>query len=683
MSYSPELSILMPAHNAAKTIQSAIRSLLIAAPRSAEILVFLDGCTDSTEEILRKYNSPRIKIIKSESNVGVAEALNRLIQSAQGKYLARMDADDIALPWRFFGYKRLLRNSDLVFSSQINFSKKRAFFLRQPFLIGLNNTEVSEVLLEANTLVHSSLITTKSVMTDLGGYHHVPAEDYNLWLRAIKSGKQLRKTWFPRILFRIHSAQITKSELWKQQDSESTVNRNLTREISEQIEKHGKIRIAQRIYISILRNRKFSAHIKSDGAYFLSLLDSTLWRSSTLALSLGIAAVCSIENYALYASAALATTFFQGLVEGALRMLQVSFYADLNSLARIKKLSLVVMFTCVLLLSITLAGISLLFTGTIGPLLLIAPFVLALPIMRYSTISQLVLQSASQWKNLFKYRLVAVGTGLAVLFPILLESKSILVGSCALAFGELIYVLASMKRTKEALQYLRPHPYQKLIAQKKYTEALETQIGLWLRNQMDRVLVVLFATPRMVGFYFLAFTIARTPSETLSAGATRRLKSLNLEPNSKITFITLRKNISWIQVFSVTFIALFVGFESILLNLTPQHWDQVFQVIPVFLVATIPAALSATLFEFNFRARVVKRRWVLYLISLIGSALIAVSLNLSGLFLAACVVIAKEIVSSFYWYSTSNVPRGSFLGIQTAALTGLALFISLGTLIYL
>jgi hypothetical protein len=99
-------------------------------------------------------------------------------------------------------------------------------------------------------------------------------------------------------------------------------------------------------------------------------------------------------------------------------------------------------------------------------------------------------------------------------------------------------------------------------------------------------------------------------------------------------------------------------------------------------VATVPAALSAALFEFNFRFTRDKKRWSLYIISLVGACLVATCLNIFGLAMAAIALGVKELSSSAYWFKTSRIPAGSFLGFQTAILTLASALVSLWTLTY-
>ena len=97
----PLISVILPAYNAERFLEEAIDSILAQTYKNFELIVLNDGSTDRTEEIILSYNDPRIRYIKNESNLKLIKTLNKGIALARGKYIARMDADDISLPTRF------------------------------------------------------------------------------------------------------------------------------------------------------------------------------------------------------------------------------------------------------------------------------------------------------------------------------------------------------------------------------------------------------------------------------------------------------------------------------------------------------------------------------------------------------------------------------------------------------
>jgi glycosyltransferase involved in cell wall biosynthesis len=93
----PKTTVLIPSYNGAKYIQSALQSVLSQKYADYEILIIDDGSTDNTEELIKKLDNKRIRYYKNESNMGIVASLNRGLDLAKGRYIARMDADDLML----------------------------------------------------------------------------------------------------------------------------------------------------------------------------------------------------------------------------------------------------------------------------------------------------------------------------------------------------------------------------------------------------------------------------------------------------------------------------------------------------------------------------------------------------------------------------------------------------------
>lgn len=210
---SIELSVLMPAYNSSRTIRAAVLSTLISMPRNSELLVYIDGSLRDADA-LRGIRDSRLRVIKGLENVGISNSLNILLAESKGRYLARMDADDICLPWRFGIQLRQIRKSeaDFVFMNAILFGPGLKYlpFLPQP-PIGLSHQKIEVVMAEKNVLVHPSMLARADSVADLQGYREIEAEDYDLWLRALTRGyKFLRLSSFA-ILYRIHRGQLSQS----------------------------------------------------------------------------------------------------------------------------------------------------------------------------------------------------------------------------------------------------------------------------------------------------------------------------------------------------------------------------------------------------------------------------------------------------------------------------------------
>lgn len=97
---SPLISVAMAARNAESSIETSIRSLLRQTYQNWELIIIDDGSVDQTARRIRAFGDSRIRLHIGEHQAGLAARLNQAIDDARGKYVARMDADDVAYPER-------------------------------------------------------------------------------------------------------------------------------------------------------------------------------------------------------------------------------------------------------------------------------------------------------------------------------------------------------------------------------------------------------------------------------------------------------------------------------------------------------------------------------------------------------------------------------------------------------
>ena len=106
----PLVSVVMSVHNGARTVATAVRSLLWQTLSDWELILVNDASTDNTEAILNGFRDPRIRVIYGRRQEGLSGRLNQSLDYARGNYVARMDADDVAYPERFERQVRYLES---------------------------------------------------------------------------------------------------------------------------------------------------------------------------------------------------------------------------------------------------------------------------------------------------------------------------------------------------------------------------------------------------------------------------------------------------------------------------------------------------------------------------------------------------------------------------------------------
>ena len=213
-----DVTVILPAKSVDDNLVTAIRSTLKALEPKSRILVHLDGCMDKSGFLRSCFlGENRLAISGSREPIGIAASLNRLIDQVRSPLIARMDADDICLRWRFSMQIRAMRASelDLVFSPVVLIKKIGilwTFFPQIPK--ALNPSQVAVALLFFNPLVHPTMLARTEVLREVGGYRNRLKEDYDLWLRLSASGIRIGRTAFPGLMYRIHPGQTTASEAW-------------------------------------------------------------------------------------------------------------------------------------------------------------------------------------------------------------------------------------------------------------------------------------------------------------------------------------------------------------------------------------------------------------------------------------------------------------------------------------
>lgn len=191
---SPLVSVIMGAYNCEDTVERAIESIISQTYTNWEFLICDDCSTDHTFSILKEIESrdSRIKVLHNTTNCRLAYSLNHCLKYTHGKYIARMDADDISLPLRFEEQVSFLESHPqfgVVGCSRIIFDETGEKYIR-------SSTELPDkkLLLKDTPFAHPTIMMRKEVYDDLNGYtvnnKTIRAEDLDLWFRFYAAGYQ-------------------------------------------------------------------------------------------------------------------------------------------------------------------------------------------------------------------------------------------------------------------------------------------------------------------------------------------------------------------------------------------------------------------------------------------------------------------------------------------------------------
>lgn len=223
------VSVLMPAFNAERYVERAVRSVMAQTHRDWELIAIDDGSTDGTGRILRDLarQDERIRVVAHE-NLGMGQALNRAWPTCRGGWVARLDADDMMTPNRLERQVAFVRERpDLVITASLV-----EYIDAEDRLLGRNSSrfvraaDVARVV-AADRIVgihHPSVMVRRQAVLDAGGYRSQfwPCDDSDLWNRILDRGAAallVQPEYLVR--YRIHDGSVCVSQaLLTQQRSE-------------------------------------------------------------------------------------------------------------------------------------------------------------------------------------------------------------------------------------------------------------------------------------------------------------------------------------------------------------------------------------------------------------------------------------------------------------------------------
>jgi glycosyltransferase involved in cell wall biosynthesis len=190
---APRVTVLLPVHDAERFLAEAVESILGQSFRDFELLAIDDGSRDGSAALLDAFaaRDPRVRVVR-RPHEGLVATLNAGLALARGELVARMDADDVALPRRLeLQVERLAADPTLLCvgsAYEVMDEKGRRIDLVRRVL---ESGAIEAALLEgASVLCHATAIYRRGAVLEAGGYDAAArlAEDYDLWLRLAERG---------------------------------------------------------------------------------------------------------------------------------------------------------------------------------------------------------------------------------------------------------------------------------------------------------------------------------------------------------------------------------------------------------------------------------------------------------------------------------------------------------------
>ena len=182
------ISVLLPVYNGMPFLSAAVESILNQSFNNFELIVINNGSNDDTENYLNSLTDARIKVITTD-NIGLIAALNLGMHHCQGKYIARMDADDVCDVQRLQKQLDVLENNQrigVVCSDIVKIDAENRVIGHEHAVISNNKQLLKQLCFQksAKPIIHPSVMLRTELLQRNAGYrNYQAAEDRDLWLR--------------------------------------------------------------------------------------------------------------------------------------------------------------------------------------------------------------------------------------------------------------------------------------------------------------------------------------------------------------------------------------------------------------------------------------------------------------------------------------------------------------------
>ena len=210
------ITVLMPVYNGSRYLAEAIESILNQTFTDFEFLIIDDASKDNSLDIIKSYDDSRIRLVENDHNLGQTATLNKGIKIAKGKYIARLDQDDLSLPKRLEKQVKYLEDNPNIcvvgsWWENIDENNRTLKTVRLP--IQAVECGFWLFIYGEQPVGHPCVMFRATEIISLGGYNEIYniAQDADLWLRA--SANNLQFANIPEVLlsYRIHGKQGSKN----------------------------------------------------------------------------------------------------------------------------------------------------------------------------------------------------------------------------------------------------------------------------------------------------------------------------------------------------------------------------------------------------------------------------------------------------------------------------------------
>ena len=209
---TPAVSVLMGVWNGAPQVREAVESVLSQTMADLELIVVDDDSTDETPGILASFHDPRLQVVR-RARGGLTSALNAALRLSRASLVARLDADDLALPERLERQLAFLSAHPDVglcgtAARALDAAGREVAILRPP----ADDAGIRRALIRRNPFVHSSVVMRRAAVEQAGGYDEAfpVAQDYDLWMRMSRVTRMANLPE-PLVVYRLRPGRVSET----------------------------------------------------------------------------------------------------------------------------------------------------------------------------------------------------------------------------------------------------------------------------------------------------------------------------------------------------------------------------------------------------------------------------------------------------------------------------------------
>jgi len=255
------VSVIMSTYNEkVDWVRASIESIAFQTHKKIEFIIVLDNPNNfELEELVSSFEKEIsfIQIVRNDKNMGLVASLNKALKLCNGKYIARMDADDISDKYRLEKQIKFINDNHVDFTySGVNTINEEGEVIFSQDYSKLSHIEVSSRLKYKNITNHPTWFVRKEVYDSLNGYRNIPyCEDYDFVLRAISKGYKVMQMDENVLQYRVRKDGVSRTYSLEQYLNSSVISKMYKNSLLE----NNKL-----VFAAVQKNRSISVKEKSD-----------------------------------------------------------------------------------------------------------------------------------------------------------------------------------------------------------------------------------------------------------------------------------------------------------------------------------------------------------------------------------------------------------------------------------